>query len=210
MTEVKKRGPGRPRKNPLPDAPRRGRKPGSTNKTWTTKALNQLARIDEAAGDLYTMLDAATKLETDASRQMAFKGALAQLTAMHSARSVVEDVMKVLPVSYVPGAKPVPMWAVGATVMFREDLREAFSRPDAYDIVGLVELGKGNGNGTWVKLSDGGVYPKSHLELVDPEGMEEVEAAPVTAPIAPKANGAATAVAAQVAAPKYDDDVLNA
>lgn len=90
-----------------------------------------------------------------------------------------------LPENYVPGfvAPVVLSWVPGALCEFRTpELAKALGE-GVYDVEAIIELGRGPGNGTMVKLKGLGLFSQKQLTLVDPADVEEPAIQPVPVPV---------------------------
>lgn len=204
-----KRGPGRPKKTLAPEGKKRGRKPGIKNKSFMEKvsilADNVEAAIDALTGTLNETV------EVEPMNPMLVKGAgFAQglKETLHEVIGALSD----LPSDFVPGKKTAaPLdWAPGAFVVFTHDALKA-AMPDAYEVLEVINLGKGPGNGTMLRIEKG-MFPKGQLELIDGSTLEDAEPRVSAPSIAPKAkNGVVPSpVAIPVAKQPDMSDDLNA
>lgn len=201
-----KRGPGRPRKNPVEvvaaKAGKRGRKPGIKNKSFLERVVVQSDAIEAALAGLDETLSDAIMKEGLLKNQELLTVAEAMVKGISETLTDAVGKLSMLPEGYVPGKqekKPLE-WAAGSFVVFKNPLMRAQFK-HAYEITSLLELGKGNGNGTMVQLTRIGMFPKSQLELIDGEELEEAKPShPVAAPVAamkaarasaPRSNGTA-------------------
>lgn len=235
---VPKRGPGRPRKNPLGPAPahtgaRRGRPPGSKNASKRGFLENVIAQADIAEKGLETLLvtiDKAFNAEVSvraSPESKAMADSLAILAPMKETLTHAMNALAGIDKAFVPGAvemKPakVLVWEREAFAVFKNPaLIEQFGK-DAFQITGIIELGKGPGNGTLVQLHEAGCFPKSMLELVDGDEFAEDDGADLVSetkkPKAPKASAPVKGNGIHAVAPEVvaraaqidDNDDLNA
>lgn len=225
-----KRGPGRPRKTPLGPAPahtgaRRGRPPGSKNASKRTFLETVAAQADVAETGIETLMatvEAAFNTEVAvraSSEAKAMADSLAILATMKETLSQAINGLAGIASDFIPGkvapkVAKVLTWEVGGFAVFKNPaLVEQFGK-DAFQIMGLLELGKGPGNGTLIQLHEAGMFPKHMLELVDGDEFPEDDGTTLLAetPAPVKSNGI-HAVAPEVvasAAQIDNNDDLNA
>lgn len=214
-----KRGPGRPRKNPLEvkSAPtkaagaKRGRKPGIKNKGFLERVVIQSDAIEAALAALTGTLSDAIMKDDVVKTQNLLTAAEGLVRGISETLTDAVGKLSNLPEGYVPGKREekILSWETGAYCVFKNPVMAKQFGKDAFEIVSVLELGKGPGNGTMIQLADVGMVPKSQLELVDGDSLEVAEPEPVK-------NGkhaAPTMLPAEViaqTAPSGVDDDLNA
>lgn len=209
VTPSLKRGPGRPRKTEAVTASvktgaRRGRKPGVKNKSFLERVVIQSDAIDTALAALIDTLNDAIMKDDVVPTQNILTAAEGLVRGMGETLTDAVGKLGNLPEGYVPGKKEVRelTWEKGSYVIFKHPtMKQQFK--DAYEIVGLIELGKGNGNGTMIQIEKG-LFPKSQLELIDASGLEDAK------PSAPPATATATVAAKtpRSSAPRNGHEVI--
>lgn len=215
MAKTVKRGPGRPRKNPLEVAApkaKRGRKPGIKNKGFLERVVIQADAVEAALISLEATLQDGIMKDDVVKTQNILSAAAGLIHGMSETLTDAVGKLSNLPEGYVPGKRETKVlaWQTGAYCVFKNPVMTKQFGKDAFEIVQVLELGKGPGNGTMIQLAEVGMVPKAQLELVDGDALEMAEPEPVK-------NGKHTApvvlpspeVIAQTAPAGVDDD-LNA
>lgn len=220
--EAPKRGRGRPRKNmaapvKVASGKKRGRKPGLKNKTFLEKVAIQADALEAAISTFENILTEAAANETRPAMLKNVSEAAGTVGGLMETLQHVVGALANLPSDYMPGksVEKTLTWEKGGFVIFKSDAMKAAFGSDAYEIISILELGKGPGNGTMVQLEKG-MFPKSQLELIDGDTLE---AAIPSAPQPPrntapeKKNGAFKAPPPEVVAAATEsvaEDDLNA
>lgn len=194
MPKIMKRGPGRPPKNAGPTlvaAPkRRGRPPGSKNKRAardpSRSSLTFMEQVSKQGDTLEASLNAFIATLTEAHKVEVAVHPSPEAKVLADALALVAQCPELITKTYetlanigedfAPGIveKKELSWEPGSFVIFKNPMLVKAYGKDAFEIQELLELGKGPGNGTMVKLENG-MFPKAQLELVDAEGFEEAE-----------------------------------
>lgn len=210
-----KRGPGRPPKK----LNKRGRKPGIKNRTFLEHVMIQSDAFENALNALSETLEGAHSEETRPGFVKVLEKAHGLVSGIMETIGDALGGLTVLPEDYAPGkAEPKKLaWVDGAFVTFKPAIRDIMNLPDAYQILEIIELGRGPGNGTMIRLEKG-LFAKTQLELIDGDALEEatptpsMRGAPAPKPRASAPKNGATSIAVALA-PKpvvEESDDLNA
>lgn len=154
-----------------------GRPKGSKNKTAVTtekkpsKAKTKLSfynRSNDLIDGLRISIDAVKAHFEEAAEKESTKelaDILGFLDVAKNAGDELELVVAALPSDFTPGEEKPLEWVVGAKVQFKAPFSKAFQLHDEYEIEGFVEMGKGPGMGTHVRLAGKGIFAKAQLYL---------------------------------------------
>ena len=154
-----------------------GRPKGSKNKTTsstekkpgkTKGKLSFFERSNALIDGLRTSIDAVKAHFEEAAEKESTKelaDILGFLDVAKNAGDELELVVSALPADFTPGEEKPLEWVVGAKVQFKAAFSKAFQLHDEYEIEGFVEMGKGPGMGTHVRLAGKGIFAKAQLEL---------------------------------------------
>lgn len=152
---------------------KRGRKP----KAFLLKLGAIGDSVEGGLKELSEFLMAGMSQENRPEFQVGFSKAIGSVDHALKALGEAVAVFAGMPEGYVPGfvAPVVLAWEQGALAEVTNDVIRASlgeAGEAVYEVESLLELGKGPGNGTMVKLKGLGVFNQKHLSLVDPAQVE--------------------------------------
>lgn len=154
-----------------------GRPKGSKNKSAAPAAekkakkskLTFFERSNALVDGLATSIEAVKAHFEEAAEKESTKelaDALGFLDVAKNAADELNLVVSSMPTDFNPGEEKPLEWVVGAKAQFKAAFSKAFQLHDEYEIEGFVEMGKGPGMGTHVRLAGKGIFAKAQLELV--------------------------------------------
>lgn len=178
VKKMMKRGPGRPPKTEKTTAApqkKRGRKPGIKNKSFLEKVSVLADAVETASLELQSTIDDACELEHDGdiNALKALTNAAGMAHGLGETLTGLLEQLTGLPAEFAPGKKisKVLAWEKGNFVIFTHPDLKALM-PDAYEITGVMNMGRGPGNGLLIQ-TEKGLFPKGQLELVDATELAE-------------------------------------